>query len=704
MATHLLRIVVAGKEVVLYQNEKVKFLLKSPLMAVEPEAGSRIFSFKVPAEPNAHVFGFYSRLDSRKKPQTLDCDVYFGPTLFTKGKLDIVLCDTEEYEIKVRFDRSFYQEFSTKSLKDFEYNKPNPYRYNADKALHPYRDYGFNFGSLTIGNTFTITLTYTHPEDRINPITEVRTFTFDGSIGFFDVVVNTFVDYLTSTFNTTGFYSENIGSDTLRLYEYFNYVQLPELSFASSNPTFCNVTDLGDSVPVALDVLKALYNNSVNDPGFDYVFFPVHSPNLFEPPVSIGIFNGWMNMYSPKIAGNPSYPGVPNSSFLTPFPYVWQVLYQLHQEAGISIAQDLFFDDELKKLVYWTDQTINSSFRVPQRGWEGQRLLSFLYKNIVPNVLVADVIKDLRLFFNAIVDYNSRKSSIRILTVNSLLNNPEVDDINDKVLYGFENHPSINEFAFNYKWPGTEALATDNLPEIDKSKLFPSENFKDLLPAPFKTDAFEVRYTDKENNYYRWDAALGEWVFFAEELYGVKNASEEKQDVTAIGSPLFMRNFEVSGLNSFNLTKWIAATTMQNGNMYSQNQVENNIRYLFFRGWQDCLVRETTEGEDLVAEYPFGSAHNYNFNKEKIGNYSLSWNHEDGLKAVHWDAFIKFMQNTVPCVLQVNFSITDLINMDLLKKKLFKNVTYFFDEVEFEVTDKISISRVKAFPIKERNE
>jgi hypothetical protein len=198
------------------------------------------------------------------------------------------------------------------------------------------------------------------------------------------------------------------------------------------------------------ETLHKLRNSIWKESQFDYVFFPVHSPSLFDPAVSSGVFDGWMNLYNPKIAGNPSYPGTPRNGFLTPFPYVKEVLYQLHQEFGISIEEDTFFDAEMKKLVFWTDQAINSSYRVPERGWEGQLLLSFLYKNIVPGIKVADQIKDLRYLFNVIIDYNSRKSSIRILSCNSLLASNDLDDINSKVLYGYEYSVKIVKYSFDY--------------------------------------------------------------------------------------------------------------------------------------------------------------------------------------------------------------------------------------------------------------
>jgi len=701
MAAHLLRIIVDGKQVVLYPGEKVKFVLKSPLMAIEPEVGSRIFAFKVPAEPNANIFGIYNRLDSRKKITTLDCSVYLGPTLFTNGKLDVTGFDNEEFEVRVRFDRSFYQDFSTKGLKDFEYLKPNPYRYNADKTLHPYRDYVFTFGSLTLGNTFTITLNYTHPEDRITINTFAQTFVYDASLGFFDTVVNAFVSHLMGTFNTTGFYAENIGLDTIRLYEFFNYVQLPELEFISSNTSFCLIDPQADVVPSASTVLNTIYNTPLDNDGYDYVFFPVHTPNLFEPALS---FNGWVNLYNPKVSGNPSYPGTPASGVLIPFPYVWQVIYQLHQEFGISIEEDTFFDDEMKKLVFWTDQAINSSYRVPERGWEGQLLLSFLYKNIVPGISVADQVKDMRYFFNAIVDYNSRKSSIRILSFNSIIGSNQWEDINDKALFGFELEALKYAYTFDYTWPSSEVLSTELLPELNKSKLMPEVDWKADLVSPDRLDGYETRYAKLENNYFKWNPDLGEWELHGVEFYPKTSAEPNAQEVKTLSSPLFEESSEISAITVFNKVYWLNPLTKQTGNMFKFNQVDPAHRYLFFRGWQGCDVKETTEGPLIDAQYPFGSYHNYNYRKDKIGNYSLSWNHEDGLINTWWKKFLSFAANTSPVKLKLNYSVKDLVHMDLLQKRKFKNVDYFYDEVEFEVTDVIGISNVKAYPIKESYE
>lgn len=64
---HVLKIEVNGKQLTFYPNAKVKMIRKSPLFLNEADPGSRIYTFTIPAEPNAEILDYANLLFNNKK-------------------------------------------------------------------------------------------------------------------------------------------------------------------------------------------------------------------------------------------------------------------------------------------------------------------------------------------------------------------------------------------------------------------------------------------------------------------------------------------------------------------------------------------------------------------------------------------------------------------------------------------------------------
>lgn len=158
---HVLKLEVNGKFLTFYPNAKVTMLRKSPLFLNEADPGSRIFTFTIPAEPNAEILDFANLLFNNKKIATVDCNVYLKGNFYKRAKLDIVSFTKLTFDIRVRFDKPYFVEAFERKLRSFEYNAPTPYRYDITSFLQYIYRCSYVGGSPSVN--FTIQIDYLAP-------------------------------------------------------------------------------------------------------------------------------------------------------------------------------------------------------------------------------------------------------------------------------------------------------------------------------------------------------------------------------------------------------------------------------------------------------------------------------------------------------------------------------------------------------------
>lgn len=678
----------SGEFLSLYENASIQFHLKSTLFQERIEAASRSYNFTAPAEPNAKHFNFANELNVRERKILYPVKVYLLDNFWKNAQLEITNFTEREFTFRLLIDRSFLSENAGKSLRSFQYKNPLPIRFY--KNALPYSEYRAVDNGVTGNQTVTCTLYLTYSSTPI-----IKVFNYNPSTKTIPQLVqeiNAWINEYTLSYHyyseVSQFFPENFFIYNLTSNTNSGFY----ISFTTSDIDL-EVLAIGNFNKSSLECYRALISNAIVDANPSFVVVPVYAPDFY----SDGNVNykSLINPLYPKVTGHPVFTG--NLANITqpivPFPMLKHLLYELMEELDMPIESDQFFDDELSKLILFNHEAINSTQRFVRNGWRYNQTGVVYFNDIVPDISLNTLLNDLKQYFNLLFDFNSRTNSVRFIKVENLFNESS-DDWTAYLLKEWSYRHEPLPYGLQYTWV-EEPLSTELLPVIEDKWLDEEVDFKASLPVtPFEGKI--IALATKENNYYRY---IGSWLRYAENLYD-HNTEAPKKLVTGC-SPLFttVPEYTKPDVTWPHDVKWLLPYTKQPGNMLASDKVPAPHRYLIFRGWQDGSVKATAESEFVAAEYVFASSHNYDMNGNKIGEYSLAWDAEDGVYKKFWKKWLTFLANSSPVMMEFSLPTSILFNLDIKRKKLVNGIEYFIDEFEFDVDTKVSTVRCKMYPI-----
>jgi hypothetical protein len=686
-------------KLVLYPEIKQKYLLKSTLFSDTVEPPSRSFTFKIPAIPNQIIFNNLNKLDSRSKEFTYRVKVLQFGNFWKYALLQITDFNEDEYSVRVLLDRGYYSEFGQKSLREFDYNNPFKLRFYKSQLSHS----EYLFEDIGVVSPATITISFVIAS---NPsVTIVETFDYIPGTD----TPTTIVKRISERFNKKIYeYRYYLQPNDLfgELLEFYNLTTISAPSFyitsiVSSDVNFIINSPTNTTIS-SIEAYQEFYNQTLDNTDSDCVCFPVAAPNMYTTE-NLNYW-GYLNFYNPKVPGNPLFPGKfqTNEQPLAPFPYLKNVMYMLHEESGIKIGDDQFFDEELSKIVFFNHEKVNNEDRLASNGWRYREMCVFFFNDIVPNISVSKLVNDFRYFFNTLVEYNSRGQYISIIPVKNILHNPEYIDWTSKAIrsYSVNNKPAVYELI--YEWVG-EPLSQELLPEIKEGQLGSSVDFKSALTSP--SNGFLIVKATKENKTYKFNRVTNEWDLYSEDLYDYIPDNKNSSFKTG-ATPLFTIEYPYEWISRPDtvpaIVKWLLPYTKQQGNMFPIDEIPAPHRYMFYRMKNAPCHVKIADGDEVYVdgEYPLGTSHNYDLDGNKIGNYSLAWLAEDGLLNTFWKDWLDYLRSSSPVKMKFSLSAEDILNLDILKKIKIDNTVYFIDEIEFEVSDSIENCIATLYPLK----
>ncbi len=678
----------SGEYVKLYEGAKISMHLKSALFNDKLEPASRSYQFKGPVKANTLIFGFANELKVRERVLVYDVKVYMLGSFWKHAKLEITDFDDVDFTFQIFIDRGFFTFDASRSLRSFKYENPYQFRGYLDQFPRSL----FTFEDLGVVADVTITCNYQLP-----PSSTVHTKEF-----IFEFGVDTVADLVTRIiewFNSNVYeYHYLANPSSLSTDEFFLYHLIGNtnpafyVTWASSNVDF-EVLPAGNLNNTALSAYRSLMINALADDDREFILVPVAAPDLYT--TANGSYHGYINGYVPKNVSHAILIGqlATSEQPVMPFPVLKKMLYMILKETNTTVKEDTFFDDELANLILFNHEAINNFQRMIKNGWRYRQTGAFYYNDIVPDIPLNVFLNDLRLFFNLMLDFNTRDMSVRLLRVDHLLDEIPEDWTPYLVKKWQYRHEPV-DCGLAYTWV-EEPLSTELLPAIEDTQLAPPVNFKVDLPVT-PVDGRVINQTLKENKFYFYNAG---WSFYAEGLYGYKPLAST-QLVTGC-SPLF--TIEVpfvkpSAAWPFHI-KWLLPYTKQPGNMLPEDKVAAPHRYLIYRGMVGCEVK-LVEGDEtyVTAEYPFASSHNYDYNGNKVGDYSLAWNAEDGVHHHFWKRWLNFRRNSSPVMMVFTLPVDKLLSLDITRKKLVDGIEYFIDEIDFDVDSNLNNIRCKMYP------
>ena len=685
----MIRIVLPNHEELTLSKSKIKIQLKSPVFQNGNEPSSRMFDFKIPYSVNVLKLSNYCNWQSRGSYQQIDVKVYLSGSFYSFAKLDIVSHTHEEITVRLLLDKAYYIDFANKKLNEFRYAEPYPFRFYLEQL--PFTEYFFD--DIGVSGITTITFTFFRTTNTGAGSAITKTFTYNPTTETIVNVINKVKDWFNSTIEENRYLVvpvEPIAND----FVIYNLTTSTFTGFyftiTASDPNFV-ISTIGSTSKSRLSSSQSLYEQNLLDADSDFKLFPIHNKGLFsyENPSYLQ----YINLYSPKITGNAFFPGrfFSDSQPLCPQPNLKYLFYKIHQEYGIEISSDVFFNDiEIAALHLLNYKDILNTNLRPANGWLYQQTATFYYSDIVPNTTVKTLLYALKSMFGLVVSYSSRNRNARVLTIKDILKSNNRLDISKKVVKSYNRSVDIKTNQFDYKWP-MDNTSEEKLPVIIPNQVGASVNFKSNLPTP-PVNGFLIVFASKENKHYKWNSVLSQWEEYSEDFYPTSTNQEVTQEISA--SPLFTSEVPwvygtiPSGLP--NNLKWLTPLSDEVGNQLPTDNVEEKIRLVFYRGIRNCSIKPDSSSPFTTGQYPFASSHNYDFERNKVGNYSLSLNHEDGLLKNWLKEWLDFLNTKTEFRFKVDWDLVDIFNLDLLTKIQVENQEFLIDTVEFEVEEDIS--------------
>lgn len=468
--------------------------------------------------------------------------------------------------------------------------------------------------------------------------------------------------------------------------------------------------DITEAVPnTIVDHMKAAAQGNIAT--YDYTFFPVLNEDFYKD-LSQTYFKKYINWYTqnPESLSDRVFfvdtqqlptlqPPPPSENTIVPFPYVVYLLKQIFTEHGYRGKGSFLDDDEIKTLVQYNTFALDDALF--STGFHNYYKREINLQNHVPDVLITDWLVGLKNIFCLGFFFNNQEKTCEIIPLKEVINSTDYIDWSDKAVrvYNYED-VSAEGVQLKHEHDSADDLTDTRINPIEKNTVKTAvDTFADLPSSGNSSN--DIRLVKSLNQYYIWNAGLAAWKYFSENFFNYK-IGEGKKEISSIFSPAgFIYKGEDTYATYFNglypsdplfpLRDWMVPQAKQKGNSPMFDLYVNNPytpRLLFYRGF-----RNDGNGEP----YPLGSYHNYDYDENRIGNYSLSWDGDDGLYNVWWKDYLNVISGSRTITIPVRLNLNDLLNLDFKKKIRIRDVNYLIKSIDIKlpITEPASVELIR---------
>jgi hypothetical protein len=686
----IFRVKVNGEFLVFYPNTKVKYKIKTPYFNFNNEYKSQSYTFKIPVTGNEKTLDFAKGFNRRGVVYEFAAETFIGETYWKKAILIITNYTETDFSVKIIDDETAYFNFLNTELADFQYLRPSRFRHIASKNNSQYNIYEVNVVSSGSGDISGVVCDtsdiYVGDPDRVK-------FTVSFLVTDTEAEATTkMIDAINANFYRTGLWATTeTATNQFRVY---NMSSSPWLEFAFSQEsllmsnyveaTFSGVGSVGGGIPT---ITKALAKDTITQPSgtYDFIYVPVYNPDkdtATPSPTTLqqyDVINDWD-------ADNQEFFS-PSRNRFAPYPILYSLIEQIFNEAKIKF-DDQFFDAELKSLLIYSNLLTAYNDGVSYNTWP-----YFQYRYIVPKIKVKDLLLNLRGYFGFIAEYNLKSKAIKLTSIKNELARNDFKDVTTKTRYGNELQYDKRIQNYEYTFEG-EPLTEERMLERPELYGFAGELI-DYGDLPLNARDNHVWHILNTNSYYYNDGDFGGtyWFYLCEVLQGIFD-----KQVSATNKPNGSVPFSIELYHRNDVgvkpVKWLIPYTKAATQPYVSQTTNNPFRLMFYRGLKDGLIDNGADVPDFDAmEYPFASYHNYDYNLNKVGNYSLAWLGPDGLFNQFHKEYDSILRNSRPVAFTMDYSIIDIVTLDTLQQNL-RNGNLFIPD-EYEITFGEVLEQVK---------
>lgn len=691
----IFRVRVNGEFLVFYPKTVVKFKVKTPFFNYNNEIRSQTFTFKVPVKGNARPLNFAKGYNRRGAIYEFSAEAFLGES-FWKNVLVVITNYTEtEFSIKIVDAEQDYFNFQDKGLRDFQYLRPSRFRHITSRNNGQYKSYAVVSTTTGVGVISKVVVDtsggYLGDPDRV--VFKVSFAVTDTS----DQATVKMIAAINENFWQTGLWAiqDPSISNYFRIYNMSSSVW-SEFSFTldTLETNFVEVTPGGagaitGGIPT---ITKTLATDTINQPEgtYDFIYVPVYNPNKdtpTPPATTVQIYdviNDWDSN------NNEFY--TPYRNRFAPFPFLYNIIEQICEEAKINI-DDLFFNDELKKLLIYSPLITAHNNGLVFDTWP-----YFQYSKILPQLKTSELFTILRGYFGFISDYNSKSKTLKITTLKRELARKDYKDLSAKTRYGQDLQYDKRIQNYEYSFDG-EPLSTERIVQNSELYYFVGEK-TDKADLPFNARDNNAWHVLNTNTYYYNDGDFGGtyWIYLSEVLQGIFDTNSTDNNKPQGSVPFSIELYHKNDVAE-PAVKCLLPYTKADTQLYVNQKNKYPFRLMFYRGMKDGLIDTAESGSPIFEpmQYPFASYHNYDYNKNKIGNYSLAWVGPDGLFNQFHKEIDAVLRNSRPVNFQMDITVNDILNLDVLQQNLRDGNVFVPDEYELTFSEVIEPVKSKEF-------
>lgn len=361
-----------------------------------------------------------------------------------------------------------------------------------------------------------------------------------------------------------------------------------------------------------------------------------------------------------------------------PFPYLKYVFERIAAHMGYSLTGDFFSDAELATLILenmtvadqWDDAGFYDKINIAEH---------------VEGLSCIDLMMSVKAMFGALYKFDARLKRCEITNLKSVLARKDYDNWTAKAAPATEIIPNdYDGITFSFTMDGGDAELSNAKPDITKLTLCEAVDTLADLPAAGNNYG-DLRLVIDCNFWHVWVDKLfptaDAWVGLGEFMNDLK-VGNGSMSITSRISPasIFKDQYiTVDGSHTGTMPNTMPVAA-QPGSEIAINYFNEVVpKLLFYRGIQK-------DGNNV--DYPMASMDVYNYAGTKIANYAIKWDGLYGLVAMFLQDFINFMKGAKSVTFPMFLNKSDLINLDLFKKKFIDRNLYFLERLELNFTEK----------------
>jgi hypothetical protein len=681
----LFRLKINGEFVVM-PNAQVSMNVKSPVFKEEGEARTRTYTFKVPASVNENIFRLTSMLSTRDIVLDFQGELYIGDTFYRRCEVKVTSFSNDFYELRAVVNSSAYHINKNRLLSEFSYQNHTRSRSYQPACIYYDFQFALTVGAPTTGGT---TLFIEVEQLFFKYFKKTYSIAYNGGENL-AVFLNRVVATINADFTSHGYFLTIQGSDKIRFTDNWSNGLRNDPTFTPIDVDYFNYLDLVVNTSFFspnFGTQAIQHANSVvaTPSNYDYIFAPIYMSysdnnvkvvNLWQPDVYDGYGPGFRSMTGSAI------PDSNKRNSLIPMPYLYSVIELIHKELNIELDNQ-FFDDELKKLVLVPNIILSDNYNLTFHN------INLHYADLVPDLKLIDFIREIEKLFNIVFDYDSKDGYCRIVKKNDIINSSSFIDLTEAYTDEFRLRERFyeEESGLGYTFKDDEYLLSNS---VGYNQIVDEE--VDTLPTITAYNTLKVKKSD--NIIYKF---TGVWLAAASGLVNFYN--KFNQAISPIDISIFDRKPRVDSYIGSRTISWIIPFSNSKVFYYTQKGEKNNIRLLFYRGFQPCTYQTVSAGTTVNGTYPMLDYHNYNRNNDRIGEYTLSFYGTDGLYNRFHKSWNNFLYNSMQLEFNLILDANSFNQIDFLKPIMIKNQLFIISEMDLKFNGQHIVCKTRAFKV-----